>query len=621
MISIRVSHPEFAAQYIDPVRPVDEISAGSNHRALWICALGHTWHAAVATRIAQKQGCPVCSNKIILAGFNDLASKHPKIAKQWSPRNAKKATEVSSGSSLSVWWVCELGHEWKAGIASRVRRNSGCGVCMNKILLKGFNDLAYMYPEIAAEWDESNSKRADEVFPGSIQRATWRCKLGHTWDAPIVRRTRQKTGCPSCAGQIVIPGVNDLATTSPDIAAEHDDPIIPLSSLMRTSNIKVWWKGLCGHRWQALVSNRTRKGDGCPICYGRQVLVGFNDVAYTHPHLMPEWSSKNTILPTQITAGSDTMIIWECAKGHEWSCFMYSRTGKNPGGCSVCSSSQGEKDIVRWLEEIGVNNIVLHDRKLIKPYEVDIFLSDYNIAIEYNGIYWHSEKMGKDSNYHVNKLEMTKAAGIRLIQVWEDDWVHKKELIKRLILARIGLSDQKRIGARKTSPSIITVDRAAVFLDNNHIQGRVAGSFYFGLEHAGELVAVMVFTKQGKGSTSVMLDRYATSAGVPGGFSKLLKFALSQMPGVTEVVTFADREISQGDLYEQTGFVKDRILPPDYKYVVNGKRVHKFNYRKARIKADPNLKYKDGMTERELMALNGIPRVWDSGKIRYVFTY
>lgn len=102
---------------------------------------------------------------------------------------------------------------------------------------------------------------------------------------------------------------------------------------------------------------------------------------------------------------------------------------------------------------------------------------------------------------------------------------------------------------------------------------------------------------------------------------KLLSRAVEwgRVRGATSIVTFAGLCVSGGSLYEKLGFARDKVIGPDYRYVVNGRRVHKFNYRKERFKRDPTLRWEDGATESELAQANGIPRIWDCGKIRYAY--
>jgi hypothetical protein len=155
--------------------------------------LGHTWRTAPAHR-AIGQGCPVCSNQKVLAGFNDLATTHPELAKEadgWDPKL------VVAGSNKRFSWKCNLGHIWKAGVNRRSAENhpTGCPVCSNQKLLTGFNDLATTHPELAAEADGWDPKL---VFAGSNKHFFWKCNLGHKWKAKGNNRINGK-GCPVCA--------------------------------------------------------------------------------------------------------------------------------------------------------------------------------------------------------------------------------------------------------------------------------------------------------------------------------------------------------------------------------------------------------------------------------------
>lgn len=186
-----------------------------------------------------------------------------------------------------------------------------------------------------------------------------------------------------------------------------------------------------------------------------------------------------------------------------------------------------------------------------------------------------------------------------------------------MISHKIGVNDSRRVYARNTTIVSLNYTDSSHFLDINHIQGEVPGSLYLGLQDGDDIVAVSVWRKNGH---TLYLDRYATSTQVIGGMGKLLKTGKrwSKEHNVDKIVTFADHEVSNGGLYEKLGFTLDKEIPPDYSYVVNNKRIHKFNYRKKRFLTDPELTYVEGLTEKELARLNGLPRIWDSGKTRYI---
>lgn len=619
MASLVDTHPHLADEWRGD-RDISTVTAGSAYKATWACpGHGHVYIAAVNSRTRGTK-CGVCSGKVILAGFNDLASKRPDIAAEWdATKNDKRPDEVAVTSRYVAHWVCAEGHEWAAPVARR--SVSGCGVCANKATMVGFNDLASTNPDIAAEWDDERWQ-PNEIVSGSNRRVQWKCsECGHRWNARVVDRVTVGHKCPACVGRVTIPGQTDIGTTHPALAFELDDPSYQPEDLSHGSNKKVWWKCSLNHRWKATVTNRVSGAAGCPTCANRKVLVGFNDLATTHPHLVTEWSANNTLQPTEVVAGSAIAVSWVCAKGHEWSASVYSRSGAG-AGCMTCArtqfSSQLEKDIAAYVASILAPDEVMVQpaRGVVKGHELDIWLPRLNIAIEVNGLYWHSEANGKGKAYHKTKNDACREAGIRLIQVWEDDWKQRQPVIQQMLAQKLGVANERTVFARKTTVEHVPSSEARAFANAHHIQGAVGGTIYLGLrDKDSELVALMILTKQG---STLTLDRYCTSANVPGGHSKLVK-ALHDVPGWERIVTFADHEVSDGALYEQTGWTKDGELAPDYRYLYRAERVHKFNFRKKRFREDPALKYDASLTERELAALNGIPRIWDSGKTRYVY--
>ena len=174
-------------------------------RVWWSCGFGHTWQAAVSSRV-NGEGCPVCEGKVVNPGVNDLATISPDIAKEWNrEKNGEiKPSDMPVYSNKTVWWKCELGHEWKGRISSRTFDKSGCPFCSNKKVLSGFNDLATVEPKVAKEWHPTLNAPLEPsmVTIGSRKKVWWKCNLGHEWKAVIYSRAGvQKCGCPYCAGK------------------------------------------------------------------------------------------------------------------------------------------------------------------------------------------------------------------------------------------------------------------------------------------------------------------------------------------------------------------------------------------------------------------------------------
>ena len=186
-----------------PATP-QNVTYGTRDEYWWQCEKGHRWQAPVKSRTSGR-GCPYCSTRRLQPGVNDFATRFPDIAAQWHPtkNNALRPEQVAANSNRSVWWQCEQGHTWRAPVGRRVQFATGCPYCTGRKVLPGFNDLASLEPQVAAQWDteRNGSLRPDQVTVGSGKRVWWRCEEGHVWKAKVYSRTgKMRTGCPVCAG-------------------------------------------------------------------------------------------------------------------------------------------------------------------------------------------------------------------------------------------------------------------------------------------------------------------------------------------------------------------------------------------------------------------------------------
>ena len=337
-----------------PLTP-DSVSYGSKRKVWWTCAHGHHWQAAVHTRTGSGTGCPYCSGRLPLPGVNDLATTYPDLARQWHPTKNAPLTpaDVLPGSHRLVWWQCDHGHEWRAQIKSRVN-GAGCPICANKLVKTGENDLASLYPELAAQWHptKNGALTPADVVPGSRRKVWWICPKGHAYQAAISSRS-SGSGCPVCAGKKIIPGENDLASQYPDIARqwhpEKNGSLTP-EHIAPASNKKVWWICDKGHEYQATVASRTQRNGGCPYCANKKVLPGFNDLATLYPHVASQWhpTLNRPLTPDHILPGSRRKVWWQCKNGHIWQAVVYSRTGAQNSGCPFCTGYASGKRRARY---------------------------------------------------------------------------------------------------------------------------------------------------------------------------------------------------------------------------------------------------------------------------------
>lgn len=179
--------------------PTDVIP-GSNKKVWWLGKCGHEWEAVISSRSAGR-GCPYCASQKLLVGFNDLATRNPKLASEWHPTKNGSLTpkDVMPGTNKKVWWLCEKGHEWENSINVRNGGN-GCPYCANQIVLKGYNDLATLNPKLALQWHyaKNGDLTPSDVMPGSNKKVWWICECGHEWEAMVNSRNKGH-GCPKCA--------------------------------------------------------------------------------------------------------------------------------------------------------------------------------------------------------------------------------------------------------------------------------------------------------------------------------------------------------------------------------------------------------------------------------------
>jgi hypothetical protein len=326
-----------------------DVKPFSQKKVWWQCSLGHEWQSTVGNR-AQGRGCPVCAGKVILTGFNDLATIRPDIAAEWHPtRNGHlSASVVGLGTRQKVWWKCPVApdHEWEASIVNRTTPSveTGCAVCAGRVVVPS-TSLEVQFPSVAAEWHPTKNGELTAATTTSFvtRKAWWRCSKDHEWHAAISSRTKGKTGCPKCAGKVSIPGETDLTSTHPEIASEwhptKNRELTPASVKSRT-NKPVWWQCSKGHEWKVSPDNRTGQMSGCPFCAGQRAIVGVNDLATTHPDLASQWhpTKNGKRQPTDVMAGTSKKVWWKCSKDHEWAAPPSSRS--QGIGCPICANKK-----------------------------------------------------------------------------------------------------------------------------------------------------------------------------------------------------------------------------------------------------------------------------------------
>ena len=296
--------------------------------------------------------------------------------------------------------------------------------------------------------------------------------------------------------------------------------------------------------------------------------------------------------------------------------------------CTICNpvgsyyNSGYEIQLQEFIKENYIGNIILNDRKMIKPKELDVYLPDLKIAFEFNGLFHHNE-VTKYNNYHLNKTEMCEQQGIHLIHIYDDDWIYKQKIVKSRILNLLGKTENKIYGRKCIIKEITDNKLIRNFLNENHIQSFIGGQVKIGLFYNDELVSLMTFGKQRK-SMGIKSEKNVyemlrfcnkLNTNIIGSASKLFKYFIEKYKPV-EVISYADRSWSRGELYYKLGFQLIHKTPPNYYYVIDGIRKHRFNFRKDKLIRDG---FDPNKTEHEIMLERKIYRIYDSGNLKMKF--
>ena len=336
-------HQEWDEEKNAPLR-FEDMTKGSSRKVWWKCALGHDWKARFSNRV-HGNDCPYCAGILPIPGETDLETCFPAIAAQWhSEKNGtKRPCDFLPYSNKRVWWRCELGHEWEAKINNRTTGGTNCPYCNGDRVIQGENDLETCFPNLAQEWHPSKNGELhpSEVLPKSNRYVWWHCSRKHEWKAKIYHRV-EGTGCPYCVGMLPIPGETDLATLYPWLVPQWHptkNKVQKPTDYTGQSHQKVWWICDKGHEWKATITSRAN-GRACPICSGRTVLIGFNDLTSRMPELAGEWDyGKNgTLTPEKVTPYSNKSVWWIGGCGHGWQAKINNRT--NGTGCPFCKQNR-----------------------------------------------------------------------------------------------------------------------------------------------------------------------------------------------------------------------------------------------------------------------------------------
>lgn len=421
---LKTTHPEIAKEW-HPTKngnlTPENVYNGSEKKVWWLCAKGHECESQIKQRVVKK-GCQSCKS---------IATTHPGLITEWHPTKniGISPTEFIAGSDKIVWWLCKTNptHEWQARINKRAIRNHGCHACAGTIA-DNENNLLINFPIIASQWnyEKNNPLRPEQFRARSNKKVWWICTKdkSHSYPTTITNRV-QGFGCSICAGRLVDIS-NSMQTLFPSIAKQwhptKNGTLTPSDIVAGTSR-KYWWKCEKGddHEWQSTGGNRIA-GKNCPICEGLKVVKS-NCLSTTHPTLSLQWhpTKNDTQTSNDVIAGSHKLVWWQCSQNplHEWKASIKNRSSKKHGCpyCKLTPQSKQELTIMFELKSIfpSINPKGHYINHKGKKWTIDIFITELNLGIEFDGSYWHRNKDLLDKH----KNSICEANGVKIIRIRE----------------------------------------------------------------------------------------------------------------------------------------------------------------------------------------------------------
>jgi uncharacterized Zn finger protein (UPF0148 family) len=473
-------------------------------------------------------------------------------------------TPVSKDLNKKLEVKCKKGHIFKRALSDFKQGATTCPICEREEKIDFLNSLGFV-----------------SISEDLNHELEVKCKNGHIFKRTYTNFKNGFTSCPICEKEEKTKLLNDLG-------------FIPISKNLG-KNLEIKCKH--NHTFKRTFTNFKNGFTVCPICEREERIKFLNSLGFT---------------PTSEDLNMDLEV--KCEKGHVFK-RQFSSFKDGATKCPICfpNSSSAEVEIEEFLDSLGIEYIY-SDWSTIAPQELDFYIPSHNLAIEFNGIYWHSELRGKTRDYHLSKTENCSKQNINLLHIFENEWINpvKQSIWKSMIRGKLGLHE--RVYARKCTLKQVSKSEEKQFLEENHLQGHIGSQVAFGLYYEDQLMCLMSFGKNRFASdVEWEMLRFVSkqNINVVGGASKLLKHFRNNFKG--GIVSYSDRRYSNGDMYKVLGFQFSHNSSPNYFYFRNPAFLEsRQKYMKHKL---PNLleTFNPTLTEWENMVVNGYNRIWDCG--------
>ena len=457
---------------------------------------------------------------------------------------------------------------------------------------------------VRKEFAKRGYKLLSSEYKNSRQKLDYICNNGHRhsikWD-----HFRDGHGCPYCANRP--PLTIELVKQS-----FESEGYKLLTDVYINSNQKLTCVCPKGHRYKVRWNNWS-SGYRCPYCSGKVR----KDIYDIEKHV----NNNGYDLLTKYYKNCTQKLHLVCPNGHDYY-VSWDNWNSKDCRCPKCNNigvSKQELTLINFIKSIYKKEIFEHDRKLIAPYELDVVIPTEKIAIEYCGLYWHSELVGKDEKYHLSKLNLCEEKGYRLLTIFEDELIHNENVVFSRLKDILRSDNLNVIYARNCNIKPITTRESRLFCERNHLQGYQGSNIKLGAFYGNDLVSVMTFSKPSiaKGCRNYNdgnweLNRFCSKIDyrIVGIASRLLKY-FERNYDWEEIFSYADRRWSDGNLYKRLGFNLVGATKPNYWYLKKQSRIHRFALRKTMN--DPV-----NISEWGIRRSQGYNRIWDCGSLKYV---
>jgi len=596
----------------------ETVYVNSNTPIKIICPEHGVFEKKPNKHIHSKQGCPKCSNRKLTT--NDFIVNGRKI--HGDKYDYSLVDYKDNKSKVKI--ICPEHGVFEKSYLNHVINKQGCPQCSydklstektlsQDVVLKRFKLIhgdKYDYSKV--------------IYKNINENVTIICPV-HGEFIQTPNNHLKKYGCPKCLTK-----VNDLDSfiyksksifgDSFDYSQFEYNGIFNKSTLRCKKHDNVFSINPNNHLY-------SRFG-GCSKCLEDSKRVAYGDFISQCRVVHKNFYDYTDVAPDDYDGITRTKIKIRCPEHgiFKQSIFDHYTMGN---GCPKCGNKKSrlEDFIENLLKKYNIT-YEQHCLTILKTQELDFYLPEHSVAVEVNGLRYHSEAVGKkDKNYHLNKTKECEKLGIRLVHIFEDEIVHKPRIVENK-LKNVLKYGKKPLYARKCEVREISGDVKNIFLDKYHSQGKCTSSVNLGLFYNNHLVSVMTFAPPSRKTKNYMLEfgyydlnRYCGNFNfyVIGGASKMLKyFERNYKP--KKIISFAEKTWSQGELYYKLGFSFDYELPPDYKVTTGCYpyiTYHKSNFKKDSLAKKLN-NFDPDLSEWGNLLANGYDRIWDCGKIKFI---